>query len=290
MFTEEQWNKELREYCKKLNIETTDLPKILNDPKVAPMVRGKAFEYSVSYRLKNFLSFNDWIVSKPKVNAQEGSDDIDVKVIHQKTGLVINIECKLTKKGGFTVVKRPITNREKGDYIIPVKCMRSRTTKTPEKVQARAKKLGISDAAFLAHSDQYRASNFDIVITSIGNAFYITNEQEGTYQFSPPPEAQTFLRRFNFSNTEDLQAFIYNKVYVAKSADLAVSQQSGVTCSKEACPDKKNCGFIPNYPLINFGNIDLLPIDQVPKPKNCWVELEDSLPLLESIIDSKRKA
>lgn len=286
MVDEKNWIDEIKDYCSKLNVEIDDLPKILNDPKVAPMVRGKAFEYSVLFRLKSFLDSSNWIVTKPTVNAQEGSDDIDVKVFHKETGKTINVECKLAKKGGFTVVKRAISNREKGDYIIPVKCMRSRTTKTIEKVQSRARRLGISDSSFLAHSDQYRATNFDMVVTSMGNAFYVTNEEDDTYVFRPTLEGYQFLRRFEVSDEEDLQAFVYNKVYIAKSVDLVVSKRSGVICSKEVCDNKQNCGFIPNYPLINFGDINSLPVGKIPKPKNTWVELEQSLFLFEEIIAS----
>jgi hypothetical protein len=38
--------------------------------------------------------------------------------------------------------------------------------------------------------------------------------------------------------------------------------------------DKSNCGFIPNYPVINFGNVKNSESAEVPSPKNKWIEIE----------------
>jgi hypothetical protein len=53
-----------------------------------------------------------------------------------------------------------------------------------------------------------------------------------------------------------------------------VSLESGVICGKRDCKENYTCGFIPNYPVINFGNIETLSSDQIPKPKNRWTEIE----------------
>ncbi|WP_315786592.1 hypothetical protein [Fischerella sp. JS2] len=128
----EQWINDIREFCRSLNISTTDLYKILTDLKVAPMIRGKAFEYSIYSRLKQILPSQDWTVTKPIMNAQSGIHDIDIMVKHHQTGKIISIECKLASKGSFKVAKRNLSGvTTKGDYLIAVKCMRSRTTKTP---------------------------------------------------------------------------------------------------------------------------------------------------------------
>lgn len=274
---ESGWISDLQEYCRKLNIPIEDLHKVLIDPKVAPMVRGKAFEFSVSFRLSQILPDDEWTVSKPIINAQTGSHDVDVKVLHNKTGKVISVECKLASKGGFKVTRS-------GEYVVPVKCMRSRTTKTPAKVKARAKELGISAKAFLAHSDQYRANSFDVVITSLGNAFYETDEETMLYEFRPGEEGLQFISKFNPPMGEDLQTFVYNKVYVAKSKDLIVSRASGVVCGKRACANKYECGFIPNYPLINFGRVENLAEGTAPKPINRWVEIENARQLFEELL------
>lgn len=264
-------------YCRELNIETNDLYNVLTDPKVAPMIRGKAFEFSVSLRLSRILPEDEWTVSKPILNAQTGSHDVDVKVLHNQTERVISVECKLASKGGFKI--------SKGQYVVPVKCMRSRTTKTPSKVKAGAKALGVTREAFLAHSDQYRASHFDIVATSLANAFYETDRETMTYVFQPSDSGEEFLRKLKPPPEVDLQTFVYNNVYVARSVDLAVSRESGVVCIKRACKHKNDCGFIPNYPLISFGQVRDEELDTVLIPTNRWVDIDDSLPLFKSFIE-----
>ncbi len=290
-FQEEQWINDIRKYCRSLNISTEDLYKIVSDLKVAPMIRGKAFEFSTYSKLKQILPSDQWDVTKPAMNAQTGTHDIDIMVQHKPTKKIISVECKLAGKGEFKVVERGQTGvSKKGDYIIDVKCMRSRTTKTPERVKAAAKKLGVSEEAFLAHSDQYRASSFDVVATSIGNAFYETIEDDDgnlMYKFQPSVDGQKFIDMLKHSCLDEtaLQEFIYNKVYFASSRDIAVSPETGVVCTKKKCENKHNCGFIPNYPKINFGNVKILPLDAIPSPNNHWVEIEKVELLFNSLLN-----
>ncbi|WP_041555305.1 hypothetical protein [Nostoc sp. PCC 7524] len=82
---EERWINEIRQYCRSLNISTSDLYKIVTDLKVAPMIRGKAFEFSMYSKLRQILSAKDWTVIKPVINAQTGNHDIDIMVIHNRT-------------------------------------------------------------------------------------------------------------------------------------------------------------------------------------------------------------
>jgi hypothetical protein len=287
---EDKWIVDLREYCRSLNISTDDLYKIVTDLKVAPMIRGKAFEFSTYSRLKQLLPPKDWTVTKPVMNAQARKHDIDVMVKHNRTNKIISVECKLAGKGRFRVTRTAQAGvARKGDYLISVKCMRSRTTKTPTKVESEAKRLGVSAEAFLAHSDQYRTSHFNVVATSIGNAFYETLEDEDgnmIYKFQPTEQGKKFIRMLKpSSNTEAaLQEFVYDKVYLANSADLAVSKESGVVCGKRACLQKYDCGFIPNYPVINFGNIEEMPPNAIPTPKNHWVEIERCKQFFEGVL------
>ncbi len=286
---EDRWINDIREYCRSLNISTGDLHKIVTDLKVAPMIRGKAFEFSTYSLLKNALPAGEWTVTKPLMNAQTGLHDIDVQVKHNPTNKVISVECKLAGKGRFKVAPRSQAGLTKGDYYIAVKCMRSRTTKTPEKVESFAKRLGVTPKAFLAHSDQYRVSSFNVVATSIGNAFYETvedNDGNLMYKFQPTTAGKHFIRRLQpFDDSEAaLQEFVYNKVYFASSLDLAVSTGSGVVCSKKACTNKHNCGFIPNYPIINFGDINKLPHDVIPSPKNHWAGIEECQLFFEQLL------
>lgn len=288
---EELWINEIRQYCRSLNISTNDLYKIVTDLKVAPMIRGKAFEFSAYSTFKQILPSDNWTVTKPVMNAQSGNHDIDIMLQHNQTGKIISVECKLAGKGMFNVAKKSQDGfAQKGDYLIKVKCMRSRTTKTPEKVNSLAKKLGVSPEMFIAHSDQYRISNFHVVATSIGNAFYQTMEDDDgnlMYKFEPTEKAIAFIQRLKPSlyNEATLQEFVYNKVYLACSLDIAVSIESGVVCGKRACLDKYNCGFIPNYPVINFGNIEELEHGAIPSPKNKWVEIERCLEFFEGLLD-----
>jgi hypothetical protein len=289
--TEEQWIVDLREYCRSLNISTEDLYKIVTDLKVAPMIRGKAFEFSTYRRLKQLLPPREWIVTKPQMNAQTGTHDVDILVKHNDTNKVISVECKLAGKGHFKVGKKAQAGIvQKGDYFIGVKCMRSRTTKSPAKVKAMAKLLGVSPKAFLAHSDQYRTSHFNVVATSIGNAFYETREDDDgnmMYKFEPTEEGMRFIKMLkppSIDSEAALQEFVYNKVYIASSSDLAVSRGSKVVCGKRDCLQKYDCGFIPNYPVINFGNIEELSPDVIPVPKNRWIEIEKCQQFFEEIL------
>lgn len=300
---EDQWIDDIRNYCRSLNISINDLYKVVTDLKVAPMIRGKAFEFSIYSRLKQILT-EDWTVTKPIMNAQSGIHDIDVKVKHNSTNKIISVECKLASKGQFKVATRARNGVvKKGDYFIKVKFMRSRTTKTPEKAQAAARRMNVTEDAFVKHSDQYRASSFNVVVTSIGNAFYETledNDGNLIYKFQPTEKGKDFIRRLKPPvNTEvalqefvddletetALQEFVYNKVYLASSLDLAVSETSGVTCSKVKCLEKHNCGFIPNYPIINFGKIEDLAPNIIPSPKNHWVEIEEAQLFFKTLLN-----
>jgi hypothetical protein len=60
--------------------------------------------------------------------------------------------------------------------------------------------------------------------------------------------------------------------------------ETGIVCNKKKCLDKSNCGFIPNYPIINFGNINNLDSGVVLSPINKWIEIENCLPFFENLI------
>lgn len=208
---------------------------------------------------------------------EHGTHDIDIKLQHKGTEKIISLECKLAKKGDFKVLKQNKSGLgQKGDYLIPVKCMRSRTTKSNDKALVAANKFNVTLDAFITHSDQYRTSSFHVVATSIGNAFYKTGEDEEgniSYIFKPTQEEMEFIKKLNPPNlTEEfIQEFVYNKVYFASSFDIVVSQETGIICGRKKCLDKSNCGFIPNYPVINFGNVKNSKSVEVPSPKNEFI-------------------
>jgi hypothetical protein len=268
------WIAEIREYCRKLNIELDDLHQVLTDLKVSPMIRGKAFEFTVCRELQRILPADEWTVTKPPT----GVRDVDVRVVHKMTGRVIRVECKLALKGEFKVAGKKGKNREKGDFLIPVKCMRSRTTKTPEKAESKAKEFGVSTDAFLLHSDSYRVHHFDVIATSIANAFYVTEKDKEldieTYKFKPTAAGEKFIRKLNPPD-EDVQTFVYNRIYLARAEDIVASAASGIKCRRTKCRDS-DCGFIPNDAQVNFGKVEELPDGVIPRPINKWIEIEQA--------------
>lgn len=264
----ESWKDKVEEYCAKYNIPIIYLAETLYEPKVVPMIRGKSFEFSVMMALQEILPKDKWQVDKPIINAQIGFHDIDVRVFHKPTGKVISVECKLAKKGAYRLFSD-------GHSEIRVKCMRSRTL-GPAKVKELAPKFGISEKALAIHNDQYLSADFDIVISSIGNAFYTTDKKTGYFEWSPSLKGKEFLRRIGASGENSFQDFAFKTIYVAKTSDLKIGN-NGVICTRAKCKNKKTCGFIPNYPVINFDK-------KTNKPTNGWVSIKESLSLFENLV------
>jgi hypothetical protein len=80
-------------------------------------------------------------------------------------------------------------------------------------------------------------------------------------------------KAFEFSVLKD---FAFFRMYIAKSSDLIVSPQTGITCTRKKCK-RTDCGFIPNYPLIHFEYGNKVPIVR-------WVPIENSELLLRQLI------
>lgn len=262
------WKEKVKEYCEKYNIPILYLAETLYEPKVVPMIRGKAFEFSVMMALQEILPKDEWQVDKPMMNAQIGFHDIDVRVLHKPTSKIVRVECKLAKKGGY----RLFTD---GHSEIRVKCMRSRTL-GPAKVKALAPKFGITEKVLAIHNDQYLPADFDIVISSIGNVFYTTNKKTGYFEWNPSPVGEDFLRKIGASEKKSFQDFAFMTLYVAKTSDIKIGN-NGVNCTRSKCKNKKACGFIPNYPIINFDK-------KTHQPTNGWVSIEKSLDLFRDFV------
>jgi hypothetical protein len=253
------WLEDLENFCQRYNLNIKHLKDILNDPKVIPMIRGKSFEFTVKDYLSNILS-DKYTVTNPRLNAQTGLNDIDVYIINKETRRAYSIECKLSSKGSF----RPNLN---SNPYLKVKCMRSRTLGREAALQ-RAKTTGISFDSLMIHNDQYTAKEFDLVITSIANAFFET-DTDGLFFWSPTKEAKEFLTNLGVSNQNDT----FSKMYVAKSDHLAANQINKVKCTRQKCQDC-NCNFIPNYPVINFDRSSGQPL--LP-----WIAIDN----IESLLD-----
>ncbi|MEY3221378.1 MAG: hypothetical protein RLZZ203_234 [Cyanobacteriota bacterium] len=267
-------HEELLEFCQTYNIPSEYLVPILSDPKVVPMIRGKAFEFSVVSLLSKALNPEEWIVDKPIINSQLGIHDTDVRVTHLKTNKVISVECKLAKNLSY---KRLPVSQITGSYInrISVKCMRSRTL-GKEMVDRLAPKLGISEKVLGIHNDQYLPSNFDFVVTSIGNAFYQTNPQTKEFEWNPTILGMQFLQSINDCQME-LKDFAFYRMYIARSRDIIISEKTGIKCTRRKCNNPTNCGFIPNYPALHFEDGNQIPLEP-------WIPLERSEDLFNQII------
>lgn len=264
------WKEKVQEYCEKYNIPLFYLAETLYEPKVVPMIRGKAFEFSVMMALQKILPENEWEVSKPIMNAQIGFHDIDVRISHKLTRKLVRIECKLAKKGGYRLFPD-------GHSKIRVKCMRSRTL-GPKKVKELSPKLGISEKVLAIHNDQYLPSDFDIVVSSIGNAFYRTDTKTGLFEWRPTRAEKEFLMELKPPSQENLKDFAFHKMYVAKTEDLTIGHISGVVCTRGKCRNKSNCGFIPNYPIMSFD-------PKTNKPAKGWIPIEESLILFKRFVN-----
>ncbi len=266
----DKWIEKVRTYCLLYDIPLIYLPEIISEPKVIPMIRGKAFEFSVFLRLKEILPKETWTVEKPIMNAQFSIHDTDVIITHKKSKKVIRIECKLSGKGSFKVVNDY-------EFQIKVKCMRSRTL-GESKVKDLAPKLGVTENLLKVHNDQYVPSDFDLVITTIGNAFYDTNKDTNQFVWRPTKDGIKFLSKLSgIKDINKLQHYAYNQMYVASSKDLAISEINEIICTRKGCSIPNKCGFIPNYPVIKFA-------ESSKEPLNKWMAIEKSEKLFLELI------
>jgi len=273
----QDWLKEIIEYCSKYNIPLEYLAETMYEPKVVPMLRGKAFEFSAMMELQGILPKDEWEVTKEVMNAQLGFHDVDVKVLHKPTGITLRGECKLAQKEGYKFITAFLPEEY---HEIRVKCMRSRTLGL-SKVKALAPIFGVDEDVLAVHNDQYLPSDFDFVLCSIGNTFYRTDNSTGFFEWNPTELEKKFIKRFNPPNDVNLKDFAFHKMYLARSTDLAVSHSTGVVCTRRACNNKNNCGFIPDYPIIRF--------DESLKPINRWLPLGDSLDFFKKIVNSQTR-
>lgn len=268
------WVKKISEICEYYKIPAEYLPEIIIDPKVIPMIRGKGFEFSVIEELKKILPKSEWEIKKLFINPQIGSHDADVQLIHKQTGKNIRIECKLADKESFRQKKIKKTQERK--ITLQVKCMRSRTL-GDKKTEEQAPKKGVTKQALSAHQDSYLPSDFDVVITSIANAFFRTNGATGRFVWQPTEEEKNFLRLLGCPEQVNPKDFAFSQVYLAKSSDLAVLERNKITCRRRKCQDKANCGFIPNYPILEFN-------PKTGESLKPWFPLQDAPRLLKSMV------
>jgi len=263
------WQDKTDKFCKKYNIPLEHLADTLNEPKVIPMIRGKAFEFSVYQHLLDILDSQVWEAQKNIMNTQLGSHDEDVSIRHIETNRTFGGECKLAGKGRFKI-------SNDGIATINIKCMRSRTLGI-EMVKKLAPKYGIDEDVLATHNDQYLPTDFDLVITSIGNAFYQTDDQ-GLMYWNPTPDEINWLKFI--CETDDLsilQDAAFNKIYVISSHDVSVKNGGFQTCTRRKCNNTSDCGFIPNYPTLTFPRNSKTPSDG-------WIELSNIETVLQGLL------
>ena len=267
-----EWQRKIEEYCREFNLPIDHLVDTLREPKVIPMIRGKSFEFSAVNSLKKVLSDMTWDVTKTPMNAQQGSHDVDVLVTHKPTGTKIRVECKLAGKGRYRFI-------DDNHSDIGVKCMRSRTLGT-SMVATLAPQFGVTESQLAIHNDQYLPTDFDVVLTSIANAFYITDPITEQFVWNPSGEAKTFLSKLSEKDIDDLQSFTFNQMYLTKTTDIVISKNTGIKCTRRACTAQDSCGFIPNYPVIKFENV---------KPTNNWSSIGDAEAFFTSLVQGSRQ-
>lgn len=263
-----EWKLKITQYCEQFNIPIGYLSDVLYDPKVTPMIRGKSFEFSAMLALRTVLPQDEWVVSKPILNPQLGFHDMDIMVKHKPTDKTISVECKLSKKEGY----RKYTD---GHSEISIKCMRSRTL-GQEMVKNLSKKWKIPEDILSVHNDQYLPDSFDIVITSIGNAFYRTNPETDIYECKPNASEIEFLNILNLTKNNNLKDFAFNKMYLSTSNSL-IASKLGTVCRRRKCIDKNSCPFIPNYPRMLLDASTL-------KPTNNWYQIEEAATLFKTLL------
>ncbi len=192
------------------------------------------------------------------INSQLGTRESDILVTRVKEK-AINVECKLAKNDSFAIKSVMIAGLLQDIGLFRVKCMRSRTVSDNETATRMSADYGIPRKIVLMHADNYREQDFDFVVASLGNAFWTTIN--GKYEFNGTNEQFKFLKRLfpkQFTSFDKFQEESYNFLLIARSKELIVSPLNRITCSRKRCKTngtQDNCGFIPNYPLINLNNV-----------------------------------
>lgn len=264
---EKDWKDKILEFCEKYNIPLLYLAETMYEPKVVPMIRGKAFEFSVMTVLREILPKEDWIIDKPVMNAQSGFHDVDVRVEHKPSKKIVRVECKLAKKASY----RQFSDKH---IELRVKCMRSRTLGTA-KVKELAPKLKVRESVLAIHNDQYLPADFDVVITSIGNAFYDTDQKTNLFEWNPTKQGENFLKKLG-ATSDNMQKFAFETMFIAKAKDLTIGH-NGVLCTRGKCKNKKGCGFIPNYPVITFEETNN-------QPNNGWLPIDRAAEIFKQFV------
>jgi len=177
------------------------------------------------------------------------------------------VECKLAKKGSYKL-------RSNGSRC-EIKCMRSRTLGEGI-LPARAKQLKVPKSHLRVHADNYISQEFDFIISVLSNAFYETEESTLEYVWDPSADAEKFLKVYDPDPRKGTKEIASGYFLFARSSELTPKFQQ-ISCRRRKCKKGMNCEFIPNYPRIDF-----LEIDSCPKPP--WYEISKVKDYFESFV------
>ena len=241
--------KKILNYCSEHGLNFNTLPDIIDEPKVAPMIRGIGFEYVIKSYLSEILK-NDkrFKVIKEIVNTQLNVKGDDLQIFDVEKNKSISLECKLAKNNSF----KSQTKQRQYQHC-SIKVMRSRTL-GDEIIKRLAKNSDITVKQFQSHKDSYLYNHFDLVVTNLRNAFYITNNDK-KFEFRPNEEEWSFLETFfNTKSQKQIDENLKYNHFYANSIDLAPISKNNV-CNRKNCPNPKSCKFIPNYPIFDFKSI-----------------------------------
>lgn len=218
--------RKVQEYCAKYSIPIDYFFDILNDQKVAPMMRGKGWEFEILSAVSPHLNPAEWIIEKLNLNPQPNTPDVDVGITHKLTGVRLKVESKPAVRGSIS------TGRRCRIVLVPhfkVKCHRSRSNKA------------------LLTNDAYAVDVFDIIITKPINSIFKGATIRAELEIIQDEEILKILfADYRVDNLEELKNFINVDWRFVVSSDIAVN------------------GFIPRTPYVLLANDpNWLPLDHI---------------------------
>lgn len=201
--TSQELGEALIRYCETFKVPKEYIMDILIDQKVVPMIRGKATEYDVFLLLKRVLNPHEWSVAKLNLNAQNGRHDEDVTVTHQRTGIIIKVECKNATRGSFKFSSRC---RIKEPFCT-IKCHKSRSDLSKANTT----------------NDRYLLGDFDLVISNLSNAVIAGSTYSENFELIENETAKQKLAEY-YGVPMEYQAIFdaaYNDWRFAMAKDIA---------------------------------------------------------------------
>ncbi len=210
---------DVKGYCDLLQIPEKHFIEVISDLKVIPMIRGKGAEFSVFDKLTEILDKSTWEVKKENLNAQPGSPDEDVSVIHTETGVNIDIEVKTAVRNSFNMGKG---SSKKDVPHFRIKCHKSRSYKGKET------------------NDRYLVGDFDIVVANLSNSL-IKNGEE-----------------FEMRNETDVLDVLTSKYGTSSMEELFKRSSSDwiFAVGEEISEKYKGYDVIPRTPYVDLNNDD----------------------------------